>query len=218
MAQIFISHAHKDKKLVDALADLLRLTLEIKTSDIFCTSLEGMGVPSGENFISFIKEKIQDPKIVIIILSSNYYESHFCLCELGASWALSHKKLVLTIPPLAKNDLGGVLSGVQVDKIDDLDGFIDEIKEALSIKDFKTPVWNSKKDQFLKKLPSILKSLPQPERVSLEKYEKLQGENKEYKLTYKKQESEIEELKNQIKKLKKCKNAEDVKKVEKELT
>ncbi len=80
---IFISHASDDKELVDALADLIQLGIGVPPDRIFCTSLEGQGVPKGKNFIDFIKEEIQEPALVIVLLTPRYYESLFCVCELG---------------------------------------------------------------------------------------------------------------------------------------
>ena len=43
---IFISHSSKDKKLVDVFVDtILRLGIGFKDNDIFCTSIEGLGMP-----------------------------------------------------------------------------------------------------------------------------------------------------------------------------
>jgi len=98
--EIFISHATKDKLLADALVDLLETAMEIPSSSIFCSSLDGLGVPSGKDFIQFIKEQIQQPKVVITLLTENYFASEFCLCELGATWAMSHNILPLLVPPI----------------------------------------------------------------------------------------------------------------------
>ena len=120
--KIFISHAAKDKKLADLLVDFLETGTPLTSNDIFCSSLEGLGIPTGKNFIEYIKEEIQTPETVILLLSPNYFASQFCLCELGASWALSHNVLPLLVPPLTYDDIEGVLSGIQINKINDLDG------------------------------------------------------------------------------------------------
>ncbi|WP_461256141.1 toll/interleukin-1 receptor domain-containing protein, partial [Treponema sp. R80B11-R83G3] len=88
--EIFISHSSKNKSIADKLVDLIETGIGVSSDNIFCSSLEGMGIPSGKNFINFIKEQITEPKIVILLLTQSYYKSIFCLCELGASWALSH--------------------------------------------------------------------------------------------------------------------------------
>lgn len=213
MAKIFISHAVKDKTLADKLVDLLQMTTELSNDDIFCVSIEGMGIPPGRNFVEFIKEKIQAPELVIILLSPNYYESHFCLCELGATWAMSLNQVVLLVPPLKTSDLKGVLTGIQVTKIteaDKLDEFIEELNKLLSIKGFKLPRWNTKRDHFLKELPSILKTLPSPLIVSTEEHQKKTNELSQYKEELSRSEAEVAKLNVKIDDLKKCKDATEV--------
>lgn len=217
MAKLFISHAVKDKELADELVDLLQITTGIFNDDIFCVSIEGMGIPTGKNFIEYIKEKIQRPELVIILLSPNYYESHFCLCELGAAWAMSLNQAVLLVPPLKTGDLKGVLTGIQITKINDsekLDEFIEEFNKILSIESFKLPRWNTKKDNFLKKLPIILDSLPKPLTISSDEHQKVVHELSEYKVELINTEAEVDRLKIKIQDLKKCKDIEEVMAVE----
>ena len=57
---LFISHSSADKDLIDALVDLLQTGIGLNHDQVFCTSLEGMGIPKGKDFIEFIHEKIQD--------------------------------------------------------------------------------------------------------------------------------------------------------------
>lgn len=54
---IFISHAVADKALVDRFVELLQIGSNVNGEDIFCSSLEGMGIPTGKNFIEFIKSQ-----------------------------------------------------------------------------------------------------------------------------------------------------------------
>jgi len=115
---IFISHAVANKELADKLVDLLETGIGISDSDIFCSSLESLGIPSGTNFVNFIHKQISKPKVVILLLTPEYFNSSFCLCELGASWILSHNIIPLLVPPLEYFDVKAVLTGVQVHKID----------------------------------------------------------------------------------------------------
>ncbi len=45
---LFISHAEVDKPLVDPFVDLLQTGIDVPRTSIFCTSLEGMGIPNTE--------------------------------------------------------------------------------------------------------------------------------------------------------------------------
>lgn len=156
--KVFISHAEKDKGIVDAFVDLLHLGTNLLPSDIFCTSLEGMGIPKGTNFIEYIKGQIQHPEMVIPILSPNYFQSHFCLCELGAAWALSHKMYPLLIPPFSYDELKAVLIGVQVGKLNDkndLNGLRDELVKSSANGGQSTGRWEEKRDRFLERLAAL---------------------------------------------------------------
>ena len=105
---IFISHASADKLLADALVDLLQIGCAVPRSEILCTSLEGMRIPNGKNFREFLKEQIQNPKLVILLLTKNYFVSEFCLCEMGASWGMELDVYPLLVSPLKYDDVKGV--------------------------------------------------------------------------------------------------------------
>ena len=70
---IFISHAVSNKKLAEMLVDLFETGIGISDSDVFCSSLEGLGIPSGKNFIDFIRNQIKEPKVVILLLTQDYF-------------------------------------------------------------------------------------------------------------------------------------------------
>jgi hypothetical protein len=215
---IFISHSSKDKELADELVDLLQTGLNISSKDIFCSSLEGLGIPSGKNFISYIKEKLQSPEIVLILLTENYFSSEFCLCELGATWAMSHNFLPIIVPPLSYDDVKGILVGMQLTNITDptsLTEFRMQIEELLNLTDVNSARWESKRNSFLKEIAQIIKKLPSPQVISLKKFEKLNEKYQQSLTTTKGMDNEIRKLSNQITDLKRCKGQEEVKKVEK---
>ena len=149
--KIFISHAVADKDLVDAFVDLLQTGANISTTDIFCSSLEGMGIPPGKNFIEFIKDKLQDPKVVIVFLTQNYLESQFCQCELGASWILSTAIIPIIVEPLSFNDVKAVLTGTQCVQIKDklkLTEAIIELNKIIGNRKYNSARWEVKRDKF----------------------------------------------------------------------
>jgi len=153
---IFVSHAHDDKELVDAFVDLLVVGAGVRRDDIFCTSLEKMGVPPGENFVQFIKSQIQSPRIVLMVITRNYLQSRFCLCEMGACWALSHKGIPLLVDPIGFEDLDGVITATQAVKLSDslaMSELKDFIAEQLGLS-VNTPIWERKRDAFIEAFAS----------------------------------------------------------------
>ena len=156
---IFISHAVANKNLADMLVDLFETGIGVDHSEIFCSSLEGMGIPSGTDFVHFIKSQINDPKLVILLLTKEYFNSQFCLCELGASWAMSHKTIPLLVPPLNFKDMKSVLVGKQILKIEeknDLNQMQAEIVESLSIKGKPFARWEIKRNKFINEFNTFI--------------------------------------------------------------
>ena len=154
---LFISHAIKDRPIANALADLLH-QFGLNESDIFCSSLEGMGIPEGKKFVDFIHEQIQNPKLVIQLLSSNYFESTFCVAELGACWGMNHQTFPILVPPSDYDDMNATLLGIQAAKLDskrDLNNLKDLITKVFG-KSLSTARWEIKRDEFLAALPRLL--------------------------------------------------------------
>ncbi|MCR5868504.1 toll/interleukin-1 receptor domain-containing protein [Aquincola sp. J276] len=195
-SEIFVSHAVRDKPLADALVDLLQLGLNMNSERIFCSSLEGLGIPSGANFVDHIKSEIQSPKAVIALISPNYLASQFCLCELGATWAMSHQMFPLLIPPLKYSDVQGVMTALQLTKVnhkDDLNQLRDQLQTVLSSKGAPTARWENKRDKFLNGLPSILDALPQPLLIPAAEHEKVKRDYKDAKATIGELEDHLEQ-------------------------
>lgn len=213
-SEIFISHAVKDKAIADALVDLLLTSTKISSDQIFCSSLEGLGIPPGVNFVDYIKSKIQKPKAVIALISPNYLGSQFCMCELGATWAMSHDLLPLLVPPLTFEQVKGVLTGVQLTRIDDSTGLSELTDRLLALT--QTPAgassrWEVKRNSFLKeKLPKILKKIKNPVVVSEGDYKKVQQDYNESLKEMAAYENTVTELRSQIADLSKLKDRKQV--------
>ena len=150
--KIFISHAVKDKKLADMVVDVMTACGLVTPDEIFCTSLEGLGVPSGKDFLEVIKSELQEPELVISLISANYLQSQFCLCELGATWAMSHNNLPLLVPPLTYDDLSSVISTKQAILLNDssaLNGMIQQVIEILGKEEINQSRWEAKRNDFI---------------------------------------------------------------------
>lgn len=161
MSQVFVSHAAKDKALVEEVMELLDGGVRLHPEDVFCTSLPGMGIPNGEDFVDHIRSKVVNPDLVIFILTPEFLKSAFCHNEVGASWALKLRIYLLLVPPCGYADLKGVLAGKQAAKLDDkeaLNDMRDELTKILDLKPLGTSAWERKRDRFLSKLPTLLET------------------------------------------------------------
>jgi len=117
--KLFISHAVKDKDIATELVRFLEHGLNIPSSEIFCSSIPGEGIPAGEHFVHYIKRELANKDVIVLpLLTANYLQSVFSVCELGATWVLDRKWIPLMLPPLQHKDLSAVLTGVQVHKLD----------------------------------------------------------------------------------------------------
>jgi len=201
---VFISHASIDKPIVDKFVDLLQTGINVSSNDIFCSSIEGLGIRRGVNFIDFIKSKLTEPGFVIPILTPCYYESIFCTCELGAAWALEQKIFPLIVPPLQYDDgLKAVLGGIQSGKINDPDTLNELITRVVDagygMKNWQR--WDAKKRDFL----VVLDTLPvhPATKVPRTEYESLKKEYDGLSETLRHSQEEIENLTSKNDKLKK---------------
>lgn len=221
MSRVFISHAAKDESLVDAFFDLLQTGIGLSPNDTFCSSLEGMGIPAGENFVSYIKSKVQNQDLMLLMLSPNYLESLFCQCELGAGWVLSHNLVPIVVPPTTYSDVKAVLTGIHAYKLDadtDLSELRDQVISLLRMPASNTARWDAKKKKFLQALPGILSGITVPDKVSLSDHQKLQANYDESVNELKVCFDEIESLKKQIERLMECKDRDDVSQVVQEFS
>jgi len=215
--KIFISHAAVDKELVAALVDLLQTGLDISATQIFCMSLEGLGIPQGSNFVSFIRDKLKDARFVISVITQRYYESPFCLCELGGCWMCDKTEFFpILVPPLTYDDLKAILVGVQSGFIDDkraLNDLCDRLESANLSKKVATGRWESKRDEFLRTFLRIKKKLKGPAMVSCAKYEALEKTYESVQDTVEQKNAEIAQLKKMVERLKNCKDAVEVREI-----
>ena len=116
--KIFISHASKDKDIVEELIELLEL-IGVKSDQIFCSSFEGYGIPLGDNLLETIKTQLTNDSLVLFVLTEHFYQSAVCMCEMGAAWVLSKRHIPIVVPPLGYADIRGVIPNTQGLEIND---------------------------------------------------------------------------------------------------
>jgi TIR domain len=99
MRKIFISHSSKDKELADSIQMLIETGIGLPHNEVFCTSLDGLGIPVGvPDFKEYIRKEMQDCDTVVALISRNYYDSPFCMCELGAVWVQAKNFFPILVP------------------------------------------------------------------------------------------------------------------------
>jgi hypothetical protein len=159
--KIFVSHAVDDRKLVKEFVDFIQLGAGLQRNEIFCSSLAG-SIPNGAFFVQHILKELQAADLIICILSRSYFESEFCLAEVGAAQARrvagSATIYSLIVPPVTYADLQGVLYGVQSGSILKAQA-LGELRDILTAgrADFPgTPTWDENRDSFLELANNII--------------------------------------------------------------
>lgn len=87
--RIFISHAAKNAEIVIKFAEFLeKISSDI---EVFCSSEDG-SIKIGKNFIQTIFEELNNSDLFVPIISKEYYESKFCMIELGVAYSYLYNK------------------------------------------------------------------------------------------------------------------------------
>ena len=153
-AKIFVSHSSKDEGLVRDFVDrILLLGLNMQNEDIFCTSIEGMGIKSGDDFRNKIKQQLKESEIIIQLITENYKQSEVCLNEMGAAWVLNAKVVPFIVEPIRYDNIGFIHNTTQLLKLNkkkDLLKFKDDHKDFFNSTSFNLSRYDQQIDEFLK--------------------------------------------------------------------
>ena len=215
MTDIFISHAVADKDLAKLLVDFLKEAIGVPASTIFCSGVKGHHIPLGEDFNEYIKQQIQKPKLVILLMTPAYMESSFCLMELGAAWAQSSKSLAIVVPPIDFNEVTKTLGLKQAWKITDRAGLVDlrdlVVKAIPKLERRTEHTWDDKRTRWNIDLKKVLPKLQQATRVDATKYQEVRDELNEKNEEIERLETALESADERYSELEKLKDKQEVK-------
>lgn len=115
---IFISHRSIDKEIADMLYDFF-VTTGIDKNYIFCSSLPGNDVK--EKISVEVKQNLKKSRVNLVILSSEYYESAYCLNEAGIVWFTDDIPVIpIALPEITEDNMYGFLnSDYKIRRLDD---------------------------------------------------------------------------------------------------
>lgn len=216
---IFISHATKDKIIIDAFVDkILHGALSVPIDEIFCVSTDGTKITSGDNWRESIRHNIVNAKIIFLIITPNYKESEICLNEMGAAWVTEAVVLPVIVEPINYKSVGAIQEPSQIEKLLDeksLDRIKDIVQEELKIpsEKIKSDRWTSKKNEFLIKSQKYLAENKFQIPLDRIKFEEILESNIGLKKTIESLIEDKDKLERLIEKLKAAKDKEDVKKI-----
>lgn len=164
-SKIFISHSTIYIEYVRPFIVMLE-KIGIKSEHLFCSSVQGYGVPFNENIYSYIQQQFNNNDLyVIYILSKNYYSSAACLNEMGAAWILKADYQSILLPSFDFNDIKGAIDpskiSFKLDTENDCRYRLTELKEKIFDKINIPPIasshWERVRDEFLEEIAQINK-------------------------------------------------------------
>lgn len=109
LKKIFISHSVKDIEIGNKFLDYIE-SLGFDKSNIFYSSKFHNGVELGKTFPDVVKRNFQESDLIVFLLTSNFYESPYCLNEMGAAWISDEKEIVpILLGNLSFSDMKGFI-------------------------------------------------------------------------------------------------------------
>lgn len=107
---VFISHRGTQETFVTALVNLLE-KCGFSKENLFCSSVPGFNIGLGEDIIETLKDKFVEYDLYILyVLSTDFFESAYCLNEMGAAWVLQVKYDIIATHTLDEKKIEGVIS------------------------------------------------------------------------------------------------------------
>ncbi len=153
--KVFISHSSKDKDIVESFVNnILCLGAGLSSSDIFCTSIEGMKITNGEDIRKHIQTNINYADYAILLISENYKNSSICLNEMGAVWAIDKKVKTYVLPGLSESQVGWLMEVNVAEKVNDIGALmalLDELSTTYKLPT-KASQWAVRAQKFCEKI------------------------------------------------------------------
>lgn len=155
--RIYISYATKDAALADAVVELIIGVTGLARDEIGGTDIETIQ-STGKDIVTYIREQIRQPEVMVLLLTQHYFSSAYCLSEMGAGSAVTANVIPMLVPPLTYQKIQRLIAFSQVSKIDntdDLNRFITQLQNLLQLGDLNLSRWAVQKKRFLSSLSSM---------------------------------------------------------------
>lgn len=110
--RVFISHSSLDAKLATILIDLMRKSLNLRSTDIRCSSVDGYRLPGGIPTDQSLRAEVHDAELMIGLITPNSLKSIYVSFELGARWGADRPMIPLLASGATSEHLGGPLAGI----------------------------------------------------------------------------------------------------------
>jgi hypothetical protein len=154
--RIFVSHSSRDKSICDAFVELME-SIGVPENVILYSSSARHGIPGDLDIFDYLRENISAKTTVFFMLSDNYYESVYCLNEMGAAWVTRNDFSIFILPNFT-GEIRGVIDrnkkGYSLQEPIDLIQFKNKIVETFNLQ-LSENRWEDLKNNFISKLRTI---------------------------------------------------------------
>ena len=152
--RIFISHSSKDKQYVTKFINqILCLGIGVSPDDIFCTSIEDLGIKNGEDIRNHIHDNIRSAEYSFLMISDNYKASEICINEMGSVWAYDANVRLYMLPGATVDKIGWLCDARQAQNLSDavaLDQLYKEMRLHFGIVPDNFEHWSRIREEFVK--------------------------------------------------------------------
>ncbi|WP_394223621.1 TIR domain-containing protein [Priestia aryabhattai] len=149
--KIFISHSSKDEVICSAFVELLE-TIGIADDIILYTSSPRHGIPGDMDIFNYLRDHLSDGITVFYMLSDNYYNSVYCLNEMGAAWVAQNDFSTFLLPNFS-GEIEGVIDrnkkAFRLEQAIDLINLKNKLVTTYSVQ-ISEAKWEDAKNKFLK--------------------------------------------------------------------
>lgn len=107
---VFISHRGSQVDFVTALVNLLN-NCGFTKDNLFCSSVPGFNIDLDEDIIETLRKKFINFDIyVVYVFSTDFFDSAYCLNEMGAAWVLQVDYSIIVTQDMDESKIDGVVS------------------------------------------------------------------------------------------------------------
>lgn len=162
---VFISHRGTQTPFVTALVELLE-KCGFKSDNLFCSSVPGFNIGLDEDIIETLRKKFVDFDLyVVYVFSTDFFESAYCLNEMGAAWVLQVENSIIVTSDMDESVIDGVVNKTKTrvsfkDSELQLKNRMSELRDKLllfaGIPKVEEVNWNRYYDKFISDIKSII--------------------------------------------------------------
>lgn len=107
---VFVSHCGSQRRFVTYLVELLE-KCGFSRINLFCSSVPGFNIDLDEDIIETLRKKFVDYDLyVLYVFSSDFFDSAYCLNEMGAAWVLQVDYSIIITQGMDETKIDGVVS------------------------------------------------------------------------------------------------------------